>query len=129
MSFYWANGSPVLSLEALASFCRSSAPPSPFLLSLSEVLGMRLVLGPNEVLTILSAFIPFAFFAAAIQILVAAFAKSFKEAQTYLNMTMFLPMAPGLIMSFKPVSPSLWMAFVPALSHHHRKQHPERRTP
>ena len=82
-----------------------------------EVLGMRLVLGPKEVMTILSAFIPFAFFAAGIQLLVAAFAKSFKEAQTYLNMTMFLPMAPGLIMSFKPVSPSLWMAFVPALSH------------
>ena len=82
-----------------------------------EVLGMRLVLGPKEVLTILSAFIPFAFFASAIQILVAAFAKTFKEAQTYLNMTMFLPMAPGLIMSFKPLTPSLWMAFVPALSH------------
>ena len=82
-----------------------------------EVLGMRLVLGPKEVITILSSFIPFAFFAAGIQLLVAAFAKSFKEAQTYLNMTMFLPMAPGLIMSFKPVSPSLWMAFVPALSH------------
>lgn len=81
-----------------------------------ELIGVRLVLGVPEVITILFAFVPLALFAAAIQLLVASFAKSFKEAQTYLNMTMFLPMAPGLILSFKPMLPALWMAAIPALS-------------
>ena len=81
-----------------------------------EVLGMRLVLGPKEVMTILSALFR-SFLCRWHPAAGCCFAKSFKEAQTYLNMTMFLPMAPGLIMSFKPVTPSLWMAFVPALSH------------
>ena len=51
------------------------------------------------------------------QLLLAAYAKSFKEAQSYLSTALFLPTLPGLILMINPMQPELWMATVPALGH------------
>ena len=45
----------------------------------------------------------------------AAFAKSYREAQGYLPMLMFLPMIPTLFLMISPVKTQLWMLAVPFL--------------
>ena len=59
--------------------------------------------------------LPLAPLAAALQLLISSAATSIKEAQTWLSMTLFIPMIPGLIMSIRPVNPEPWMAAVPVL--------------
>lgn len=53
---------------------------------------------------------------AAAQMMVASFARSFKEAQTTLSLMNLLPMVPGLAMVLLPVVPRTWMFAVPVLS-------------
>lgn len=80
-----------------------------------ENLGLRLVLGLPESFQLFLVAMPLILFAGAAQLTLASFAKSFKEAQTYLSVTLMLPMLPGLFFSMKPMEPALWMAAVPAL--------------
>ncbi len=72
-------------------------------------------LGPDEILGVLAATVPIALFAAAAQLLLATFARTFKEAQTYLSLMMMIPMIPGVVMSIKPLHSALWMMPVPLL--------------
>ena len=81
-----------------------------------EELGLRLELGPGQAAWILVTTLPLALLAGSFQLTVASFAHSFKEAQTYLSLTLFLPMMPGMIMSFNPVKTEAWMMLVPMLS-------------
>jgi len=68
-------------------------------LELSPVkdLGMRLDLRPVSLLGIMLAVAPMALMVTALQILVASFARSFKEAQTYISLLIFLPMMPAIV--------------------------------
>ena len=45
----------------------------------------------------------------------STFARSFKEAQSYLGMLMLLPMAPGIVSTMYPLSHRPWLAPVPIL--------------
>jgi sodium transport system permease protein len=45
----------------------------------------------------------------------STFARSFKEAQSYLGMLMLLPMLPGLVSTMYPLSGRPWLAPVPIL--------------
>jgi sodium transport system permease protein len=47
--------------------------------------------------------------------LVAAFAKSYREAQTYLGMLMLVPALPSILLSVLPVKVAEWMYAVPLL--------------
>jgi sodium transport system permease protein len=47
---------------------------------------------------------------------VAAYAKSYREAQTYLSLLMLLPMLPSVILMVNPMKGELWMSAVPLLS-------------
>jgi sodium transport system permease protein len=80
-----------------------------------ELLGVRVQLTPLTVLSLLAVSLPLAPLAAALQLAVASFAASIKEAQTWLSITLFLPMVPGMVMSVRPVNPQTWMAAVPVL--------------
>jgi len=80
-----------------------------------EHLGMRFVFGVREVWFVFFCFMPLVLLAGALQLFLSSFARTFKEAQTYLSLVMFLPMLPGMWLMFKPTSPDLWMASVPAL--------------
>lgn len=82
----------------------------------TEDLGFRVALTPAMGALALLVVFPLAFFAASLQMLTGAFAKSFKEAQTYMTLTMFLPMLPGLFMSLNPFTPDPWMYAVPLLT-------------
>ncbi|HEU4535427.1 MAG TPA: ABC transporter permease subunit, partial [Polyangiaceae bacterium] len=48
----------------------------------------------------------------------AAFAKSQREAQSYLPFLMFVPMLPSLLLMIAPVKAKLWMAALPFLGQH-----------
>ena len=76
-------------------------------------LGVVLDLGPAEIAGVLAATVPIALFATAAQLLLATFARTFKEAQTYLSLMMLVPMIPGMVMSMKPIHSALWMMPVP----------------
>lgn len=81
-------------------------------------LGVRASTGPAEVVFLLATLLPLTLFASALQMLVATYARSFKEAQTYLSLLLFLPMLPGLVLTFSPVDAQAYWYAVPALGQH-----------
>lgn len=81
----------------------------------TEKLGMSFDLGPAFVAQVLLLELPLLALFAVVQTLVAAFAKSYREAQTYLGFLMILPALPSMLMSFMPVKPQTWMYTVPLL--------------
>jgi sodium transport system permease protein len=82
-------------------------------LPVEEFLGIQIGL---NILTLLSIFLiclPIVFLASAIQMLVASFARSTKEAGTYLPFIALIPSLPGLALAFFPVKPALWTMLIP----------------
>jgi sodium transport system permease protein len=69
----------------------------------------------EDALRFLALLLPLALLVPALQMLIALFARSFKEAQTQLSLLMFLPMIPGLMLSFQSFEPKPWMRVVPML--------------
>ncbi len=58
---------------------------------------------------------PLASFGVALEMLVASFARTFKEAQTYLSLFLLVPTLPSLLLVYNPLSSTWWTALVPAL--------------
>ena len=83
-----------------------------------ESLGMRFQLDAGDVGALLAAVIPLAFLASGLQVLVASFARSYKEAQTYVSFLIFVPMLPAFVMMFSPIDPQPWLAMIPLLGQH-----------
>jgi sodium transport system permease protein len=81
-----------------------------------ESLGFRIVLTAEVGFWIFLIAAPLAPLAGALQLLIASFTRSFKEAQLYISLSLTLPMMPGLIMSLKPIKTEAWMYAVPLLS-------------
>lgn len=82
----------------------------------TEKLGMELGLGPVFGLKVLVLMLPLVLLAAALQTLVSAFSKSYREAQTYLGILMLVPVLPSILLSLMPVKTAAWMYAVPLLS-------------
>lgn len=80
-------------------------------------LGFELHLGPSELFHVVLLLLPMTLLVPALQLFVGTFARSFKEAQTYVSLLMLLPLAPGFIAVVKPIDPEGWMMWLPALSH------------
>ena len=59
---------------------------------------------------------PLAVLAAAVQTGVAAFSKSYREAQTYVTLLVFLPAIPSIVLAINPIKAEDWMYGVPLLS-------------
>ncbi|MBS0591244.1 MAG: ABC transporter permease [Proteobacteria bacterium] len=81
----------------------------------TEKIGIALTLGPRFVLATLFVMLPLAALLGSLQTLVAAFAKSYREAQTYLSLLMLVPIVPTLLLSVMPVKTQLWMYAVPLM--------------
>ncbi len=79
-------------------------------------LGLHPVLGLREFIGLLAAILPMAFLATALQILLASFARSFKEAQTYISLLVLFPTLPGLFSTIYSIDVQTWMMGVPALA-------------
>lgn len=80
-----------------------------------EKLGMSLDIGPRFALLTLLVMLPLVVLLATLQTLAAAFAKSFREAQTYLSLLMFVPVIPTLLLSVFPIKAQTWMYAVPLM--------------
>jgi sodium transport system permease protein len=80
-----------------------------------QQLGVELHIGAYEAIGLLSATLPLALFASGLQVTLATFARSYKEAQTYLSMLMLLPMIPHFIASMSSLGDAWWMLLIPAL--------------
>ncbi|MCY4635548.1 MAG: ABC transporter permease [Acidobacteria bacterium] len=83
-----------------------------------EDLDVQLSLGARQLLLMSAAVAPLVLLASALQMFVATFARSFKEAQTYVSLLVFVPIIPSTVLQFYPLQPTGWMMLVPALSHH-----------
>jgi sodium transport system permease protein len=81
----------------------------------TEKLGMSLEIGPHFALLTMLAILPLVFLIATLQTLAAAFAKSFREAQTYLSLLMFVPAVPTMLLSLFPIKTQTWMYAVPLM--------------
>ncbi len=57
--------------------------------------------------------LPASVFAPALQMLVCAFSRTLKEAQSYLGMLVMLPMAPGMLVVVFNLNDSIWMNALP----------------
>jgi sodium transport system permease protein len=78
-----------------------------------DVAGFSLQLPPATAGLILLTVLPIALLAASTQTVVAAMAKSFREAQTYLQFLILLPAVPSLVLVIHPMKPELWMYLTP----------------
>ena len=79
-------------------------------------LGMTVDFGLKNVSILVLVLAPLTVMAASLQTIVATYSKSFKEAQTYVNLLMFIPMIPSMALIFMPVKEKLWMMATPVLS-------------
>ncbi|MHB1544934.1 MAG: ABC transporter permease [Gammaproteobacteria bacterium] len=80
-----------------------------------EKLDVILDLGPRFALFVLLLMLPLAVLLVTLQTIVSAFAKSYREAQTYLSILMLLPVIPSLLLSVMPLRARTWMYAVPLL--------------
>jgi sodium transport system permease protein len=80
--------------------------------------GVRFRLGAPQVAALLGAVLPLCLLSTGIQTYLATFARSFKEAQTYMGILILFPMLPGIIGSVYPLDTQPWMYPVPVLGQH-----------
>lgn len=110
-------------LIATMSFAMASLALSLVAFSLSspllpvEKVGMVVKLGPVECALLFLVVAPLGLIGAGLLTSVAAYAKSFREAQTYITLLIILPAIPSMLMALNPVKPADWMYGVPLLSH------------
>lgn len=76
-------------------------------------LGIRLELDPFTLVSVILAMIPLVLMVASLQMLIALFAKSFKEAQTYLTMISFAPALVGMMRTLTGSQATGFAAYLP----------------
>jgi sodium transport system permease protein len=83
------------------------------LMPIDEYLGTRSGLNIVSLLGIFLLSLPIVFLASAMQMVVASFVRSTKEASTYLPYLALIPSLAGMGMALFPVKPALWTMLIP----------------
>jgi sodium transport system permease protein len=83
-----------------------------------ERFGMSINLGPLMALKIIAYSVPLVPLGAALMTIVAAFTRSYREAQTYVGMVLLVPTLPLVFAGALGLRPTAWMMAVPSLSQH-----------
>lgn len=76
---------------------------------------IQLNVGWNIILAAVGLMIPVAFMAVALEMVVAAYSRSVKEAQTYTQLVAFAGFLPALFLSVLPIRPQPWMYLIPTV--------------
>ena len=76
---------------------------------------MDLHIGLDFLLRGLFVMLPLAALLAGLQTMVAAFAKSYREAQTWLGLLTFVPAIPTMLLTILPFKAQMWMYAVPLM--------------
>lgn len=77
--------------------------------------GVSVSLSPAILVAILPVMLPLVLLLVTLQILVTAFARSVREAQTYLGLVQLVPIIPSVVLGILPLKGQLWMFAVPLL--------------
>jgi sodium transport system permease protein len=77
---------------------------------------VRFRLQPAQIALLLAAALPMSLLASSVQMYLATFAKSFKEAQSYMGLLIIIPMLPGILASLYPMSGRPWMYPIPIIA-------------
>ena len=80
---------------------------------LDDLVSAQVRLDPRTVLGIFLVSLPMVPLATIIQTIIAAFSRTYKEAQSYLSFLPLIPALPGMVLAFVPVNATLWMMFIP----------------
>lgn len=83
------------------------------LLPVEELLGVQIGLDIGALTAVFLICLPIVILACAIQTWIASFAKTTKEAGTYLPFVGLIPSLPGIALAFLPVKPDLWTMLIP----------------
>lgn len=78
--------------------------------------GVDLTLGVDVLAKILLVISPVAVLAAALLTMLAAFAKSYREAQSYVGLVILIPMIPSMLFMVNPIKAETWMLAIPLFS-------------
>jgi sodium transport system permease protein len=78
-------------------------------------MNLPVVLDLNFAMQLLPLMLPLCMLVAVLQVLVTAFARSFREAQTWLGLLQLVPVIPLLLVTLLELKPELWMYWVPLL--------------
>jgi len=78
-----------------------------------QELGIRFRLGQMEIAALLGALLPMCLLSTGLQTYLATFARSFKEAQSYVSIMMIFPMLPGFLTTMYPMTTQSWMYLIP----------------
>lgn len=78
--------------------------------------GVDLTISVNGLLKILLVISPVAILAASLLTVLASFAKTYREAQSYSGLVIMIPLIPSLIFMTNPVKPETWMMSIPLFS-------------
>jgi sodium transport system permease protein len=80
-------------------------------------LGLRVDVSPLELAGVFIVLASLALIATSLQFLISLFARSFKDAQTYMGLMVFIPMVPLFYTLFNPSAYADWFRWVPVLGH------------
>ncbi|WP_331353010.1 ABC transporter permease [Cellvibrio sp. UBA7671] len=80
-------------------------------------LGLRVDVSPLELAGVFVVLASLALLATSLQFLISLFARSFKDAQTYMGLMIFIPMVPLFYTLFNPSAYADWFRWVPVLGH------------
>lgn len=80
-----------------------------------EQAGISLSIGPREIGLLVLIALPLALFVSALELMLATFARTVREGQTYLSVVPLVAFLPGLILEVNHVNAASWMSFVPFL--------------
>lgn len=83
-----------------------------------EKIGLTYSIRAPQIVGMIASTLPLAFLATSMQTLLGIFAKSFKDAQSYIGLLIMLPILPGILTMFSPMVTKTWMYAVPGLSQH-----------
>ena len=78
--------------------------------------GMQLDFGAADALLVWVICLPLVLLAAALLTVVASFAKSYNEAQTYLSLMIFIPTMPIIVTQFMDLELKWWLMLIPSQS-------------
>lgn len=76
-------------------------------------MGMRLSVDVLALFNIFLICLPMVLLAGALQMIIATFTRTHKEAQSYVNWLPLIPALPGMALAFLPVKPTVWAMLIP----------------
>ena len=80
---------------------------------IEDYIGMPLEIDGRALVQIFLIALPMVLLASALQMVIATFTRSFKEAQTYVSFLPLIPALPGIALAFLPVRATVWTMLIP----------------